>query len=246
MTIRYVPLLLAVFFTGACAGSGTQIRTVEPTALFQEGMNKLNARKWSDAARAFERFTLEFPTDPRYQEARFHMAEAHFGQKEYITAATAFARLVGDYPGGEYADDAQAKVCESYYELSPESQLDQEYTLQALDQCNALVQFWPNSQFAPRAATMIQELTDKLARKIFEAGDYYYRRKAYDPAILYYEIAARDYPTSIYAPRALARMIQSYRILKYDTEEAETRARLLKEYPESPEAKQLPDSSGLR
>ncbi|MEO5509975.1 MAG: outer membrane protein assembly factor BamD [Longimicrobiales bacterium] len=248
MTKRHATLrmLLAVVIAlSACAG-GSTVKKVEPNALWQQAMDGLAAGKWTEATRLFERFTLEFPTDSRYQEARYHLSEARFGAKEYITAATEFARLSSDFPAGPFADDAQFKVCESYQRLSPDIELDQEYTQGAVDHCQVLLSYFPASEFVPRATAILAEMTDKLAHKLYWTGDYYFRRKAYDPAIMYYELVAKTYPISAYAPRALNRMVDAYKILGYDTEEAATRARLLKDYPESVTPKPKPDSVGRR
>lgn len=248
MTIRFKTLLTALSMTAvsACASAGSAVKKVDPNTLFQQATEKLASHKWAESARLFERFTLEFPTDRRYQEARYNVGEAHFGAKEYITAATEFARLASDFPAGPYADDAQYKVCESYHRLSPDIELDQQYTQTAIDQCQVLIAYFPGSELVPKATATLAELTDKLAHKMYWTGDYYFRRKVYDSAILYYDLAAKTYPLSAYAPRALARMIDTYRILGYATEETTTRARLLKDYPESVEAKLKPDSVGKR
>jgi outer membrane protein assembly factor BamD len=164
------------------------------------------------------------------------------GAKEYITAASEFGRLAADFPGGSYADDAQFNVCESYRRLSPDIELDQQYTQAAIEQCQIVVAYFPQSEYVSRATQIVAELTDKLAHKLYATGDYYMRRKANDSAILYFDLAVKTYPMSVWAPRALSRMMDAYRNLGYDTELNATRARLLKEYPESAEAKMIPDS----
>ena len=249
MTIRFKSFFAAaaIAISAACASGGPSVKQVEPNTLWQQAMEKLAARKWADASQMFERFTLEFPTDSRYQEARFHVGEAHFGAKEYITAATEFARLAADFPGGAWADDAQMQVCESYRQLSPDIELDQQYTQTAIEQCQVVVAYYPQSEFVPKATQVVVEMTDKLAHKLHATGEYYMRRKANDSAILYYELTVKTYPTSSWAPRALSRMIDAYHNLGYETEEKATLARLQKEYPDfAIPQKQKPDSVGTR
>ena len=229
-------MLLTIASAAGCASS-PDLRNLPPDALFQQGLASLQAEKWADAARAFERFSLEFVNHERYQESRFRLGEARFGAGDYVLAAADFARLQSDFPGGAWADDAQFKVCESYVELSPSVQLDQEYTQEALTQCQVLVAYYPASEHAAKAASHVVEMTDKLANKLYYVGDYYFRRHAYDPAIMYYELTVSTYPTSSYAPRALVRLIDTYRVLQYETEESEVRARLLRDYPQSAEAR---------
>jgi outer membrane protein assembly factor BamD len=94
----------------------------------------------------------------------------------------------------------------------------------------------------PRAREMMLELRNKLAAKDFDAGEYYFKRNAFDSAIIYYEATVRDYADTALAPRALARLIDVYKALGYQEEEQQTRERLLREYPDSPEARALQPS----
>jgi outer membrane protein assembly factor BamD len=232
-------VLALVTASAGCAARSQPIQQLSPDQLFERGQTLLNDRKWTDAIAAFEQFVLQYPTHPRAQEARFRLGEGYFGKKEFITAGNEFSRLAGDYPAGPYADDARFKVCESYYRLSPKTQLDQQYTRAAYDHCQSLVSYFPQSEFVERARTMMVDLRNKLAEKEFQAGEFYFKRNAFDSAIIYYEATVRDYGESAQAPRALARLITVYQNLGYKEEEEEARQRLLKDYPASPEARAI-------
>jgi outer membrane protein assembly factor BamD len=223
--------------TAGCLGRGPNTARMEPDDLFQHAMSAYQNRKWTQAAEAFERFTLQFPTNPRAEEARYRLADSYFGKKEYITAATEFARLASDFPAGNWADDARFKVCESYVKLSPKAQLDQQYTQAAFDHCQSLEAFYPNSEHIPKAQQYSAEMASRLAEKQFRAGEHYFKRGAVDPAIIYYEEILKAYPATPFAPRALLRMFQAYTTLGYKEEADAAKARLLKDYPESTEAK---------
>jgi outer membrane protein assembly factor BamD len=113
----------------------------------------------------------------------------------------------------------------------------------AIDHGNALLVYFPNSELAPRARDEITELTSRLAEKEFLTGDYYFRFKNYHSANLSYDRVVEQFPTTMWAPRALLRLHESYEALRYDTEAAAARERLLRDYPNSPEAKQLGGSA---
>jgi len=237
---RTILMVVALLVTvGACAGNGLQVQNLTPDELMQAGVTALNERDWSDAISAFERFIIQYPSHPRNQEARFRLAQAHFGKKEYVTAATEYARLAGDFPAGPYADDARFGVCESYARLSPKPALDQEYTRAAIEHCRSLAAYYPTSEFVPRAQEILTEMTNKLAEKTYEAGDFYMKRGLIDSAILYFDATVEEYPTSRWAPRALLRLYEAYNRLSYKEEADEVRARLIRDYPTSAEAKQL-------
>ena len=235
---RFVMAAVLALLT-ACGTKRPPIDTLTPDQLVDRGMAELANRKWTDAITTFERFVVAFPTHPRMQEVRFRLSEGYFGKKEYITAANEFARLATDYPAGPYADDARFKVCESYERLSPKAPLDQQYTRAAIDHCQSLEAYYPTSEFVPRARQISTDLLNKLGEKQFRAAEFYFKRGAVDSAILYYETTLREYPTTTAAPKALLRLYEAYTNLGYRDEATTARDRLLRDYPESAEAKSL-------
>lgn len=229
----------------ACLGCASAPRFAQMDAdqLLQYGLGRLEAGKWDEASRVLEQFIFQYPAHDRYQEARYRLGEAHFGKKEYILAAAEFARLADDFPAGTWAGDARFRVCESYYRLSPKPQLDQEYTLTAVDHCQAVVAYYPDSESAATARTMVTELENKLALKQLDVGEHYFKRGAFDSAILYYEKVLAGFPSSPAAPRALFGLYQSYDRIGWEEEARQSRERLLRDFPESEEAKRLKDGS---
>jgi outer membrane protein assembly factor BamD len=163
-TILYTGLLAACL-AAACASSGPKLTRMTPDELYAYASERADAHKWRDAIAAFERFTFEYPTNPRYQEARYRLSQAHFGAKEYITAATEYARLAMDFPAGPWADESRFGVCDSYYRLSPRVELDQEYTNAAIEHCEALISYHPDSPLVSRAQEMI-EMRDAGAKHL--------------------------------------------------------------------------------
>jgi outer membrane protein assembly factor BamD len=236
------PLLLIALLgvvLGACASRGSVIDRMDADALFQHGSERLAEGRWSAALEAFDRLLFMHPNYPRAQEARFRLGEAYQGRREWITAATEFNRLAMEHPAGQWADDARFETCRSYAQLAPRPQLDQEYTRVAIEHCRSLLAYYPDSEHAPRARELIVEMTNRLAEKDFLTAEHYFNRRAFDSAIIYYQSVVADYPATGWAPRALMRLVQAYERLDYESEAGAARARLLRDYPESPEARLL-------
>jgi outer membrane assembly lipoprotein YfiO len=208
----------------ACMGCASAPRFAEMDAdqLYQYAIEQLDAHKWEEAGRALDQFVFQYPMDERYQEVRYRLGEAHFGNGEYLIAASEYARLASDFPGSPWAERARFNVCACYFRLSPDPQLDQEYTHTALDQCQADLAYFPAGQYADTVRSMLSELQNKLATKELEAGQHYFKRGAYDSAILYYDKVLAGYPASPAAPKA-----------------RQARERLLRDFPESAEAKRI-------
>ncbi|CAN5679433.1 hypothetical protein BH23GEM10_BH23GEM10_09640 [soil metagenome] len=232
-------LPLLSFAVAACASSEPAINRMAADELFLHGLEQLQEEEWSEAVAAFERFTLVHASHPRATEARYRLGEAYMGRREYITAALEFNRLAAEYPNGPWADDARFHVCASYEELSLPPMLDQEYTLTAIEHCRSLLTYHPDSEYVERAGVIIERLTNRLAEKEYRNGEHYFKRNAFDSAIIYYLDVADRFPQTVWAPRALLRLVQSYGFRGYAPEAEAARERLLLDYPDSPEARQL-------
>lgn len=239
--IRYRLILVAVLGLAgaACASGGLQLTGMTADQVYALAQEKVEARDWDDAVLALETFVFQFPTHPQYQEARFLLGQVHYEKREYITAAAEFARLADDFPGGPLADRARFRVCDAYAELSPKPQLDQEYTQFAIDHCESLLAYYPATEYADSARAIIAGMRDKLARKRFLAGEHYFRRRAWHSAILAYDDVLAEYPNTEVAPQALLRLVETYENLGYAEEAQEHRERLLREFPESAEARRV-------
>ncbi len=239
-------LLAATLLLGsaACVHHPPSLLNMQPDELFQRGMEKYRGHHWDNAIAAFQQFTFRFPTHARLQEARFMLAQSYFGKKEYVTAATEFSRLANDFPSGPWADDARFRVCEAYDRLSPKVELDQQYTQAAFDHCQSLIAYYPDSPFVPKAKEIAERMKNKLARKIYIGGEYYFRRHAYDSAILYYEDAVSKYPDTPVAPRALLRVVEAYQKIGWSEEAEAAKQRLLQAYPDSQAARSLQADDG--
>lgn len=233
---HWILRVAVVGLAAGCAGGAVPLHTLDSDALYERGMTHLAERKWDEARRTFEYLLSAYPGHPMTEEIRYRIGEAYFGAKDYVLAASEMVRLATDYPTGQFADDARYLSCRAYAALSPKPQLDQEYTRAAIEHCEALITYFPTSEFAAEARQIVDALYEKLAEKIYRNGDYYYRRHAYDSAIIYFEELLRLYPRSSFAPRSLLRLAQTYAALGYQEELEAVLAQLSREFPDSPEA----------
>lgn len=230
-------MAILVLVGSACGPKTPPITQLTATQLWERGIEAYNDADWDDAILYFDRFALVGGTDPRVNQARYYVAQAHFERGEYVTAAGDFARLATDLGQSELADDARFRACRAYEELSPGPQLDQEYTRAAIDHCGALIQYFPDSEYAGPAGEIVDRMWSKMAEKVYLSGDWYQRRRAYDSAIVYFDAVVEQYPDTRWAAEALARLVAIYGILEWDDEREEARARLLSDYPESAAAR---------
>jgi outer membrane protein assembly factor BamD len=199
-----------------------------PDELFQRGREAWEDERWLIARTAFERLLF--------------LADTHFREKAYLTAATEYLKLAQTRPTIDLADDARYRACRAYSELSPRPELDQKYAEEAVAECRSLVVLYPQSPLVASADSVIARMRNKLAEKLYLNAKYYMDRAAYDSAVLYLNDVLKTYPESAVVPAALLGLYDAYQRIGYDEEAAEARERLLREHPTSPEARSLAPS----
>ena len=237
---RCAPLaLFLALSTSGCAVFRTP-PPLTPETAYQRGMAAYQARSFARSAELLQSWVDASPGDPRMPEALFALGRSRMERGDYLLAASTLLRVVTEYPTSPQQEEARFGVCEAYHELSPRAALDQENTQTALLYCGSYAEYYPNAARADRARIWVAELRDKLARKSYDAGMWYFRRGAYDASVIYFQRAVAEYPDTPTAPQALAQMALAYDRVGYKEEAQEARARLREAYPQSAEARALP------
>lgn len=200
--------------------------------LFQASLQQLKQHHWTNAENGFEKLTTDLPArDPMLPASFYYLGEAHTGEREYILAAQAYSRVPESFPEDTLAGPATFKTGMSYSSLWRKPSLDPDYGETAISTLQSFIAAYPDSPLKPRAQQEIDKLTEWLAIKNFDTGMFYFRRKAYDPAIIYFNDVVRLYPTTQHAKLALIQLVKSYQQIRYPEEIAETCATLYQKYP---------------
>jgi outer membrane protein assembly factor BamD len=82
------------------------------------------------------------------------------------------------------------------------------------------------------ARQRIAELNERFARKEYRTGNYYFRLKAYDSAILYFRSVVANWPQATSAPEALLRLVQAYDRIGYEEDMRDMCTQLQRFYPD--------------
>src|SRR5260370_11904819 len=84
---------------------------------------------------------------------------------------------------------------------------------------------------AARAQVHVQQLREWFAEKAYKNGMFYFRRRAFDSAVIYYKDVVANYQGTTRVPDALMRLVEAYRAIGYTDELKETCGTLRKYYP---------------
>ncbi|MCA9741757.1 MAG: outer membrane protein assembly factor BamD [Deferribacteres bacterium] len=194
-------VLAAALLTVSCGGRIKTARMpLDERFAYAKGLYEKG--KYFDAKTQFQILILNNPGSRIVDQAQYYFADCYYQQNEYITAAAEFEKLISLYPRSEFVDDAQYKICLAYFELSPNSALDQKYTYSAIDALQQLLEEYPQSDYVPEATQKLQELRNKLAKKEFDAAEQYRKLGYYQSAIISYDEVLRSFFDTKYAEPA--------------------------------------------
>src|SRR4030088_2838354 len=107
--LRFRPLLLALLLAAPLACKPPFDPKIYPNTdkLYQAATAEYKARRYDNAAKAFEKLTLDRPArDPRLPLAFFYLAQYRNNEGENLLAAGTYNRLIDAFPQDSLVDDA--------------------------------------------------------------------------------------------------------------------------------------------
>lgn len=198
--LMFVSLVIPALLAGC--GSSEAVKELTADDRFKHAKALYDDRDYLEAINEFTVITLQNQGSSVAPEAQYYLAECRFDRGEYLLAAFEYQVLRRNYPASPRAGDAQYKLGLCYYNLSPRSYLDQEYTRKAIDEFQSFVEYYPQNQNVPDADAKIKELTIRLAKKQYDTARLYSVMEYYKAALMSYDEVIEKYHDTEYAPLA--------------------------------------------
>lgn len=229
---QWCTILSIALLVLACGG-----RKIKPDLTAEERLEVAKElfadKKYYDAKQQLTILTYSHRGSAVADEAQYYLAECHYYLKEYILAISEYQRLIDAYQNSEYVDDAQYKLGMSYFELSPSSGLDQEYSQKAIQHFQRFLEDYPNSTLRPAVEESYRICREKLARKEFDNGNLYRKMRLYEAAIVYFDGVLEQYYDTKYAEKAGFWRAECYFKLKKYSESMQCFEQFLDRYQRS-------------
>lgn len=251
MRNKLLTVLAFLFVLTACQNDKLIKRGDTVDVAYEKAMALYEEKDFNEAAEAFDTVTRMGRGTNFGQEAQYYLAESYYNARRYLLAASEYDRFVSLYPQDQRRQDAEFKAAMSYYHLSPRYKLDQSATRSAIERFQLYNNRFPDSDLVTEAADKINELRNKLARKTYEAAQFYVRTDRYKAANIYFDETIDQYPESKWAERALVDQIQTYityadnsitvRQAERYSKAIETYEKFLQLYPDSEFRKEVED-----
>ncbi len=213
MRFSVLSTVLAFVLLGGLVGcsGGQQITHTGPQEAYEQGVANYEEGDYEQAIRYFRAVFQEYGRGNEWApNAQFQLAMAHRKQGKHLMAANEFQRFTQLYRNHERVPRAEFERANSYYRRSPQYQLDQSDTRQALSLFQLFMDRYPDHELVPEAQKKVDELRAKLARKKYDAAQHYENREMWQAATETYELVFDQYPGTPWADNALLGAVRSY------------------------------------
>lgn len=224
----------ALAVVAACHHGPRVVPTPNPVGDLAKARAQFHQGEFGGALVTFRRVSYELSaTDPTMAEVQYDLAECYFQTGDQVQAAHDFRQVADQYPTSEYAPLALLRAGDANVRLWHRPELDPSYGESALAIYQELAGRYPGTAAAARAQLHVQELREWFADKDYKNAMFYFRRHAYDSAIIYFKDVIASYPGTARVPDALLRLVDSYRAIGYADERKETCAHLRQYFPQA-------------
>jgi outer membrane protein assembly factor BamD len=222
----------SVFAVAACRPPFDPKTYTSSDKLYEAAMTEYKARRYDNAAKAFEKLTLDLSArDPRLPLSFYYLAQSQSKNNEHLLAAATYNRLVDAFPQDSLVDDALFLSGREYEREWRKPQLDATYGNSAVTAFQSLLASYPDSPYAARAKSELSRLDEWFAEKDYDTGYLYLKRKAFDSAIIYFKDVIRLHPTAPKTRDAYLRLLEAYRAIRYTEDARELCDAMRKAYP---------------
>jgi outer membrane protein assembly factor BamD len=146
---------------------------------------------------------------PEGEKVQFEEAYCQFYQRFYLLSSEQFKTFFETYGRSLMAEEARYMYAYSLYKSSPNANLDQTSSIDAMSAMQEFLNRFPNSKFKDQAVDVIVATQAKLEKKGFENAKQYFRMRLYKAAIVSLNNFKNNFPDSKYVEEAYYLVILS-------------------------------------
>lgn len=192
-----------MLFTASCTEYSKVIKSRDANYKFEYAKKAFEEQKYLQASTLLSEVYTPLRGTPNGEEALYLLARAYYENADYANSNVYFKTYYQRYPKGKFAEMSRFYSGYGFYLDSPDPQLDQSYTVKAIEELSNFLEQYPRSEMAPKAQEAMFEMQDKLTLKELQNAQLYYNLgnfmgNNYQSAVIVCQNALKDYPYSKY------------------------------------------------
>ena len=193
---KFIYILIVLVGLSSCSEYQKALKSEDIAMKFKLGEELYNAEKYNKANRLFAQIVPNYRGKPQAEKLMYLYSQSFYKMRDYYVAGYQFERFASSYPKSEKLEEASFLAAKSSYMLSPIYTKDQTETNKAVEKLQEFINLFPNSEYAPEANKLVQELEYKLEKKAFEIAKQYDWISDYEASIKSFDNFIFDFPGS--------------------------------------------------
>jgi outer membrane assembly lipoprotein YfiO len=170
---------------------------------FERGQKKMDQRwtlwKKRPLKRAVEVYSMVIENQPftaNAAKAQYQLGLCRYTTENYLEAAFDYRRVIEDYAGSDWVDEASFGLAMCYYDMSLPPDYDQTPSQLAIDAIDNFESRYPDDERLADLRTKQAEMQEKIAQQQLLTAKFYEKRRRFGAAKIYYEVLVEKYPDS--------------------------------------------------
>jgi len=203
MRVQSLLFLLLILAITSCGPFNKLEKSTNWEELYKGANDYYQAGEFNKAIILYDKVLPVIRGSEKAELADYNYADCHFKTKRYIEAAGYFSNFNRTYNRSPLAEEALFMNAYSLYLDSPDYNLDQQSSQEAVSAIQRFVTQFPGSASYERAMEMLVDLQGRFEEKAFQESNMYYRLKDglypgdfYRACIINFQNFAKDYPES--------------------------------------------------
>ncbi|HEY3404648.1 MAG TPA: outer membrane protein assembly factor BamD [Ohtaekwangia sp.] len=200
--MRNLSSLFGAIFIVLVVASCSKFRKIEKSldwrVKYEAALTYYEKEDYYKASILFEQILPIVRGLPEGERVQFYLAYCQYYDKLYLLSSEQFKTFYETYGRSTMAEEARYMYAYSLYASSPNTNLDQTSSIEAMAAMQEFLNRYPNSKFKEKAIEVIFTTQDKLEKKGFDNAYQYYRMRSYKAAIVALNNFKDNFPDSEY------------------------------------------------
>lgn len=195
--VRALIILISIISLSACSGYQKLLKEGTPQEKLEAARKYYQKQDYTRAQPLLEELLGLYFGKSEREEIYYLFAYTHYGLGEYYLAGYHFNNFVKSYPLSKHREETQymSALCE-YHKTLP-YELDQTNAEMAIRSLQGFINKYPNSEYVDDCNKRIDELRQRILKKVYYRAKLYYQIGEFKAAIVACENALDDYPDMI-------------------------------------------------
>ncbi len=168
---------------------------------FERGQLKIK-QKWTlwkkrPLKRAVEVYSMVIENQPftaNAAKAQYQVGLCRYTTENYLEAAFDYRRVIEDYPGSDWVDEASYGLAMCYYDMSLPPEYDQTPSQLTIDAIDSFGNRYPDDERLAGLREKQGEMQEHIAQQQLINAKFYEKRRKFASAKIYYEMVVDKYP----------------------------------------------------